>query len=137
MHIMAVGGLQMQTENDIAAIIVLLAPVGLIYSWHFYFTKIRAERASWPDRLTLLSLTLASSAALLWPIAMIFAPKENWTSYAGVPQQIEFIESWERVSVRTLLVAFLLCFLGRPLLIAPIAVACVGTMLFWVFSTMF
>ena len=66
---------------------------------------------------------------------MIFAPKADWGSYAGVPQQLHFVELWEVVAIGTLLVAFVLCFFGRPRLIAPIAIACVGTALFWLFTT--
>jgi hypothetical protein len=126
----------MQVESDVAAFIVLLAPVGLIYGWYFYFTKIRPEPATWRNRISVLSLTLASLGALLWPITMVFAPKADWQSYVGAAQQVHFVESWEKVAVRILLVAFVLCLFGRPRLIAPVAVACFGTTLFWFFSTM-
>jgi hypothetical protein len=126
----------MEIEGDVAAIIALLAPVGLIYSWYFYLVKIRKEPAGWRNRMSLLSLALGSLGALLWPVTMMFAPKADWTSYVGVARQVEFVESWEKIGVRTLLVAFVLCFFGRPRLIAPIAIACVGTALFWLFTTM-
>jgi len=126
----------MQIENDIATIIVLLAPIGLIYGWYFYWARIWREPGHWRNRITLLSLILASFAVLLWPVTMKFAPTADWTTYAGVANQVGFVESWEKVAVRTLLGAFLLCFFGRPRLIAPIAVACFGTALFWMFTTM-
>ena len=35
----------MERATDIAEIVVvLLAPVGLIYSWHFYLTQMNSER---------------------------------------------------------------------------------------------
>jgi hypothetical protein len=126
----------MQIEMDILGFIALLAPVGLIYSWHFYFTRIRKELAGWRNRASLSSLVLATLGALLLPITMIFAPKANWSSYVGVAEQVHFVESWEKVAVRTLLVALVLCFFGRPRLIGPIAVACIGTAIFWMGSTM-
>jgi hypothetical protein len=126
----------MQIEGDIAAFIALLAPVGLIYGWHFYLTKIRREPATWRNRISTSSMVLASLGALLWPVTMILAPKADWRTYVGMAQQVQFVELWEKVAVRTLLVAFVLCFFGRPRLIVPTAVACIGTTLFWLFSTM-
>jgi len=127
---------RMQIEGDIAGFIALLAPVGLTYGWHFYLTKIRREPATWRNRISTSSMVLASLGALLWPVTMIFAPKADWRTYVGVAQQVQFVELWEKAAVRTLLVAFALCFFGRPRLILPTAVACIGTTLFWLFSTM-
>jgi hypothetical protein len=136
MYLLAFTPSRMQVEMDIAGIVALLAPVGLIYSWHFYLTRSRREPAGWRNRISVSALVLASVGALLWPITRIVAPKADWSSYVGVAQQLHFVESWEKVAVRTLLVAFVLCFFGRPRLIAPIAVACIGTTLFWAFSNM-
>jgi hypothetical protein len=135
MQILALAVSKMEVEADIAFFIALLAPIGLIYGWRFYSAKIRLEPAGWRNRISVLSLALASLGALLWPITMIFAPKADWINYVGVARQVDFVEWWEKVAVRTLLVAFVLCFFGRPRLIAPIAVACLGTTLFWAFST--
>lgn len=133
---MVLGLSSMEIEGDIAGLIALLAPVGLIYGWYLYFTKIRHESLGWRNRVSVSSLVLACLGALLWPITMMLAPKADWRSYVGVAEQVQFVESWERVAVRTLLVALILSFFGRPRLIAPIAVACLGTALFWIFSTM-
>jgi len=135
-HLMAFARSNMQIDGDIGAVIVLLGLVGLIYSWYFYFAKIRKEPVGWRNRVSLLSLVLVSLGGLLWPVTMILAPKADWTSYVGVARQVQFVESLEKIGVRTLLFAFVLCFFGRPRLIAPIAVACVGTALFWLFTTM-
>ena len=105
---------------------VLFAPVAFIYSWYFYFTKMRRESAGWRNRLTLISLALASLAALLLPVMVMLMP-------VGV-DQYEWVESWHRPIFRTLLLAFLLCLFGRRRLIVPIAIACVGTTLFWLFT---
>lgn len=126
----------MQIEMDILGLIALLAPVGLIYGWNSYFTRIRKEPAGWRNRASILSLVLASLGALLWPIMLAFEPRADWRSYVGVAEQVHFVESFERVAVRTLLLAFVLCFFGRPRLIGPIAVACIGTAIFWIGSTM-
>jgi hypothetical protein len=136
MHLVALTPSRIQVEYDILGLITLLAPVGLIYGWHFYFTRIRREPAGWRNRISMLSLVLVSLGALLWPVMMKFAPKADWGSYVGVAEQVHFVESWERIAVRSLLVAFILCFFGRPRLIAPVALACIGTTLFWIASTM-
>jgi hypothetical protein len=136
MHLLAITPSRMQVEMDIAGIIALLAPVGLIYGWYFYFNRIRREPAGWRNRISVSSLVLATLGALLWPITMIVAPKADWSNYIGVAEQLHFVELWEKVAVRTLLVAFVLCFFGRPRLIGPIAVACIGTAIFWIGSTM-
>jgi hypothetical protein len=135
MNLVAFAPSKMQVENDIAAVIALLAPVGLIYGWYFYSARIRHEPAGSRNRITVLSLVLASLGALLWPATMMLAPKADWGSYVGVAEQLHFVESCEKVAVRILLVALALCFFGRPRLIAPVAVACIGTILFWTLST--
>jgi hypothetical protein len=135
MHLLAFAVSRMAVEGNVAFFIALFAPIGLIYSWHFYFTRIRREPASWRNRISVSSLVLASVGASLVPLTRIFAPTADWSSYVGVARQVDFVEAWEKVAVRTLLVAFVLCFFGRPRLIAPIAVACLGTTLFWMFST--
>jgi hypothetical protein len=126
----------MQIEMDILGFIALLAPFGLIYGWHFYFTRIRKEPAGWRNRASILSLVLASLGGLLWPIMLTFEPRADWRSYVGVAEQVHFVESFEKAAVRTLLLAFVLCFFGRPRLIGPIAVTCIGTAIFWIGSTM-
>jgi hypothetical protein len=126
-----------KSANEFAVIVaVLLAPIGLIYSWHFYLTQMRGESPGWRNRVTLLSLELVSLVALLWPVMFVLMPRADWGSGLGVGHQAEWVESWHRPIFRTLLVAFFLCLFGRPRLIAPIAIACVGTALFWLFSTM-
>jgi hypothetical protein len=54
----------------------------------------------------------------------------------GVGREVQWADAWERGAVRILLVALILCLFGRPRLILPIAVSCVGAALFWFFSNM-
>ena len=119
--------------------IIFLAPVALIYSWHFYFTQMRKEPTGWRNRVSLLSLGMVSLTALLWLVRifrffhpglvmLMLMPRAD--SGSGV-DQVEWVESWHRPIFRTLLVALLLCLFGRPRLIAPIAVAAVGPAMFW------
>lgn len=106
----------------VAAILVLLAPVALIYGWVCFFTPVGEESFGWRKRATLLSLTLASVAVLLWP-AMIWRTNG---AYGMAP--------WMKIAFLSLLVALFLGLLGRPRLILPIVMGCVGTALLWVFS---
>lgn len=122
--------------NLVATILVLSAPVGLIYGWVFYSTRIRKEPSDWRSRLTFLSLALVSLVVLLWPAMMVLMPRADWGSGVGVGHQMDWVKAWERVAFRTLSAALVLGLFGRPRLILPIAVACVGTAMFWLFSTM-
>jgi hypothetical protein len=118
--------MSIKTQMNLETLIVLLASVGLIYSWYFYFSRIRREVAGWRNRVTVLSLTLVSICVLLLPVILVLMPR-----VVGVPQKFQFLESWRTPIVRILLAAFLLCFFGRPRLIGPVAVACLGTALIW------
>jgi hypothetical protein len=116
-------------------LLILLAPVGLLYGWFFYWTRMRHEPRSWRDRVSVVALGLASLAILLWPVMAMLAARTDWGGSAGV-DQVEWVEAWHRPIFRTLLAAFVLCFFGRPRLILPIAVGCIGAAMFWLFSTM-
>ncbi len=113
--------------NAIAILLVLLSPVGLVYSWWFYLTRMKKEQTGWRKRVTLLALSLVSLVVLLWPVMVAVSPRAD---------DVDWIESWHRPVFRTLLVALVLGLFGRPRLILPIAVACVGTAVFWLISTM-
>ena len=123
-------------ENIVATVVILLAPIGLVYGWIFYWTRMRHEARSWRTWITVVSLALASLAVLSWPVMALLAPKANWGTYAGVRNQVAWVEAWHKPIFRTLLAALVLCLFGRPRLILPIAVGCIGTAMFWLFSTM-
>jgi hypothetical protein len=65
-------------ENIIATVIILLAPVGLLYGWIFFWTRLRHEPQGWRTWVTVVALALASFAALSWPIMAVLAPKADW-----------------------------------------------------------
>ena len=123
-------------ENIVTTVFILLSPIGLIYGWFFYFTRMRHEPRSWRSWITVASLGLASIALLSWPVMALLMPHADWGTGAGVGHQVEWVEAWHKPIFRTLLAALILCLLGRPRLILPIAVGCVGAALFWLFSTM-
>lgn len=126
----------MRIDNDIATVVVILAPIGLIYGWYVYVTSIRRERSGWRSRFSLMSLGMVSLAILLWPLMMALAPKADWATYVGVAAQVKFVYSFARLALGILLLGFVLCFFGRPRLIVPVVVSCIGTALFWLFTTM-
>jgi len=77
--------LSLGSTSELAEItVVLLAPAGFIYSWHFYFTQIRRAPTGWRNRVTMLSLALASLAVLLWPVMVMLMPRADWGSGVGV-----------------------------------------------------
>jgi hypothetical protein len=117
----------MLVGNTVGIVLVLLAPVGLVYSWCFYLTRMKKEQTGWRKRVTLLSLALVSLVVLLWPVMVALTRRAD---------DVGWIESWHRPIFRTLVVALVLGLFGRPRLILPIAAACVGTAVFWMVSTM-
>lgn len=116
--------------NLVATILILLSPAGLVYAWVFYWTRMRTESGNWRGRATFVSLVLVSLAIALWPVSRVLMPRGDWGSGAGVADQVQWVDSWERGTIRILLVALILCLFGRPRLILPIAVACVGAAFF-------
>ena len=124
------------TENISDSVLVLLAPVWLLYGWFFYFARMRHEAFGWRNGITVVSLAMVSLAALSWPVMALLVPRADWGSGVGVEHQVRWVDAWHRPAFRTLLAALILGLLGGPRLILPIAVACVGTALFWLFSTM-
>ena len=122
-----------KVENAISIVLILLAPCALVYGWFFISRRMATEAASWRNRISVLSLSLISFVALLWPVMMGLALRANGKGI-GVDEQ--WIEAWHKLILRTLLAALILGFLGRPRLILPIAVASIGTAMFWILSTM-
>ena len=123
------------TENIFDSVLVLLAPVGLFYGWFFYLARMRHEAFGWRNGITVVSLALVSLVALSWPVMALLVPRADWGSGVGVEHQVHWVEAWHRPVFRTLLAALVLGLFGRPRLILPIAIACIGTALFWLFST--
>jgi tetratricopeptide (TPR) repeat protein len=63
------------------------------------------------------SLALASLAVLLWPVMVMLMPRADWGSGVGLGRQFQWVESWHRPILRSLLAALLLCLFGRRRLI--------------------
>ncbi|HYM76920.1 MAG TPA: hypothetical protein VE377_13160 [Candidatus Dormibacteraeota bacterium] len=123
-------------ENIVDTVLILLAPIGMLYAWLFFLMRMRHEPGNWRNRISMVSLVLIFLAALSWLIMASLMPRADWGSGIGVGLQAEWVEAWHRPIFRTLLAALVLCLFGRPRLILPLAVACIGTALFWLFSTM-
>jgi hypothetical protein len=126
----------MTVGNMIGVLLVLLTPIALIYAWVCYFTPADKEPRGWRSRATLFSLALASLAAVLWLEMMIRLPGADWRTGAGVVHQVAWEYARTRAAFGVLLLAFVLSLFGRPRLILPVALACIGTAAFWLFSTM-
>jgi hypothetical protein len=82
--LVALAWSNMRIESDIATVVILLAPVGLIYGWYVYVTNIRKEHSSWLSRFSVASLGLVSLTVFLWPLMMTLAPKADWATSVGV-----------------------------------------------------
>jgi hypothetical protein len=79
---------------------------------------------------------LASVVIVLWPVLMVSMPGADWRSGAGVAEQTQWISFWVRTVFRALLAALILGLIGRPRLIFPIVVGCIGTGLLWLFTAL-
>jgi hypothetical protein len=124
------------TENVVSTALILFSPIGLVYAWFFYLTRMRREPRSLRTWITVGALVLASLAVLSWPVMALLMPRADWGTGAGVGNQMTWVEAWHKPIFRTLLAALVLCVFGRPRLILPIAFGCIGSALFWLFSTM-
>jgi hypothetical protein len=122
-------------ENAISILLVLLGAGSFLYCWFYCFKRMSWKSMGWRDRVTVLSLLLVSLTVLLWPLTRITMPTADWRSGAGVGEQMRWVAGGEKVALRTLLAALILSLCGRPRLILPLVLACVGTGLFWIFST--
>lgn len=119
----------------VATILVLLAPVALIYGWVCYFTPASQEPTGWRSKATFLSLALVSLVVLLWLEMMVRMPGADWRNGAEVAHQVRWVGVRLRMAFDGLVAAFILGCVGRPRLIARVVVACVGTAILWVGST--
>jgi hypothetical protein len=112
-----------------AALIITLA--AFVYSWIYYFRTVTKSGAGWRKWMTLASLTLVSLSIVAWPIMVFSMPHANWSTGEGVGHQVAHAAFWIKVSARICAMALLLCFFGKPKLILPIAITCVGVLFFW------
>lgn len=83
--------------------------------------------------MSLVSVALVSLTVLAWPVMLV----RVWyvASSQGFEDQVDLIEAWHRPVFTILFGAMVLSFFGRPRLIVPIVVACLGVTLFWLYST--
>jgi hypothetical protein len=123
-------------ENTIVTALILLSPVGILYGWFFFATRMRPEDSSWRNRISVFSLSLVSLVAASWPIMPGLMPHADWGTGAGVGHQMDWVEAWHKPVLRTLLAAMILSLFGRGRLIIPIVMGGVGIGLFWLVSTM-
>jgi hypothetical protein len=114
---------------EIAALIVAVA--AFVYSWIYYFRKVAKSEVGWRKWVTLASLMLVSLSILAWPIMIVSMPHANWATGDGVGQQVAHAAFWIKASARICAAALLLCFFGKPRLILPIAISCIGVLFFW------
>jgi hypothetical protein len=119
----------LRTFWDILTVAIVIAGViGFFYSWFRLIKAYRNKSFRGRDWVSLAAIVLVSVAVFL----RILMPT-LWGSDFGA--EVRFAEAWTRVSVRFCALGLLLGFLGRPRLIVPITLACLGVAVFWVVST--
>jgi hypothetical protein len=118
-----------RTFWDILTVAIVIAGViGFFYSWVRLIRAYGENSFHWRDWISFAALALASVVLLLR-----FVMPALWGIDFGV--QVRIADAWTKVSVRFCALGLLLGFLGRPRLIVPITLACIGVAVFWVMST--
>jgi hypothetical protein len=124
--------MRLESILEIAVLVVTVA--AFVYSWIYYFRKVAKSGAGWRKWMTLASLVLVSLSILAWPVMVFSMPHANWATGDGVGQQVAHAAFWIKASVRTCTVALFLCLFGKPRLILPIAISCLGVLFFWILN---
>jgi hypothetical protein len=106
-----------------------------LYAWFLLLKRSTEPSVTWRERISLAAMIVASIALCLRFVMPAFIPAADWGTGAGVGAQVHAAAVWTKVGARSATVALLLGLIGRPRLIAPIAVACLSIVLFWVMST--
>jgi hypothetical protein len=117
----------------IAVVIGLTSPVALGFSWHIYETKFRKEAPQQRTRVTFVAMILASTGLLLLPIFVVVHVMQIGSPASTarvIPVQLGFALAGVGVEI----LALGLCFFGRAKAMFPIACACLGVSVLWVFS---
>ena len=115
-------------------IFVILTPFAWAAAWVFALRAILKEPKSWRNRISIGSLGLLTLIGLLWlPVAVYSSGTESAAS-AGFAVHMKNVQEWSKFAGRGCVLPLVLSFFGRPRLIAPIAMACIGTALFWFFT---
>jgi hypothetical protein len=109
--------------------------IGFASAWVSLFKRPENKFFGWRDCVSVGALSLASLAALLRIVLPGLMPAANWGTGAGVDAQIHVVQVLTKVSVRLCALALVVGLVGRPRFILPIALACFGTAVFWIMST--
>ena len=113
---------------------VILTPFAWAAAWVFALRAILKEPKSWRNRVSLGSLALLTLLGLLWLPVAVYSSRTGSPTGAGFAARMKNVQDWSGVAARGCAVPLVLSFFGRPRLIAPIVIACIGTALFWFFT---
>jgi len=114
---------------------VILTPFAWATASILAWRAILEDPKSWRNRVSLAALGLLTLFGLLWlPIAG-YASGSDSLAGAEVGARIDQFEAWAKFAGRGSAVALVLSLFGRPQLIAPIVIACIGTAFFWYFTS--
>ena len=113
---------------------VILTPFAWAAAWVFALRAILKEPKSWRNRVSIGSLGLLTTIGLLWlPVAVYSSGTESLAG-AEFAAHLKNVQDWSRLAGRGCAVPLVVSLFGRPRLIAPVAIACIGTALFWFFT---
>ena len=109
-------------------ILIGLAPFAWFASWWFGLKALERDK-NWRTRLSIAALSIVTIAAALWFPAGLYASKHSISGNART------IDEFTAVAVLTCGFALILSLFGRPKLIVPIVVTCLGAASWWFGTT--
>jgi hypothetical protein len=110
--------------------LIILAPFAWISGWWFGLKGTTQQPKSWQNWVSITSLGLVTVAGLLWFPAALFASRNGWAS-----EHVRTVQAWSGIAVLICAAALVLSLFGKPRLILPIVVACLGAASFWIGTT--
>jgi hypothetical protein len=110
-------------------ILIILTPFAWGTACWFSFKATAQDRKSWRNRLSLVALSIVTLVGLLWLPAGFIAARDPGTG------KFRIIDEWTAVAEVICGCALILSLFGRPKLIIPIALTCLGAGAFWIGTT--
>jgi hypothetical protein len=108
---------------------IVLTPFAWGTACWFALKAIALDRKNWRNKVSVTALGITTLAGLL------SLPAGFYSAHSPGTGKFRTIDEWTAVAVVMCGLALVLSLLGRPKLIIPIALACMGTASFWIGTT--
>ena len=109
--------------------LIILAPFAWVASWWFGLKALVQDRKNWRIRLSVAALGLTTIVGLLW------LPAGFYAAHHPEMGKDRTLDAFTAIAVLACGVALILSLFGKPRLIIPIVITCLGTASFWFGTT--